>query len=129
LKNRLDQILIRRKIAPTIETARAMIIAGEVYIKEQVSDKPGRLCSTEVSISIKEKCRYVSRGGLKLEKALSHFRISPSDLITLDIASPGFACSPTPIEGITYCCHINGNVYCRLGCIRSNERINVWGFT
>jgi len=87
LKDRLDQILIRRKIAPTIETARAMIIAGEIYIKEQVSDKPGRLCSTEVSIRIKEKCRYVSRGGLKLEKGLSHFGVSPSGLISLDIGA------------------------------------------
>jgi 23S rRNA (cytidine1920-2'-O)/16S rRNA (cytidine1409-2'-O)-methyltransferase len=92
LKDRLDQILISRKIAPTIETARAMIYAGEVYIAEQVSDKPGRLCSTEVSIRVKEKCQYVSRGGLKLEKALSHFRISPSDLICIDIgaSSGGF---------------------------------------
>lgn len=87
LKDRLDQILISRKIAPTIESARAMIYAGEVFIEEQISDKPGRLCSTEVSIRVKEKCRYVSRGGLKLEKALSHFRISPSDLICIDIGA------------------------------------------
>ena len=86
-KDRLDQILFRRKIAPTIESARAMIIAGEVYIKDQISDKPGLLCSSEVSIRIKEKCRYVSRGGLKLEKALSHFRISPSDQIAIDIGA------------------------------------------
>jgi 23S rRNA (cytidine1920-2'-O)/16S rRNA (cytidine1409-2'-O)-methyltransferase len=92
LKNRLDQILIHRKLAPTIETARAMIIAGEVYIKEQVSDKPGRLCSTEVAIRLKEKCRYVSRGGLKLEKALSHFNISVSNLMAIDVgaSSGGF---------------------------------------
>jgi 23S rRNA (cytidine1920-2'-O)/16S rRNA (cytidine1409-2'-O)-methyltransferase len=87
LKDRLDQILIRRKIAPTIETARAMIIAGEIYINEQVSDKPGRSYSTDVSIRIKEKCRYVSRGGLKLEKGLSHFGVSPSGLISLDIGA------------------------------------------
>lgn len=87
MKDRLDQILIRRKIAPTIETARAMIIAGEIYINEQVSDKPGRSYSTDVSIRIKEKCRYVSRGGLKLEKGLSHFGVSPSGLISLDIGA------------------------------------------
>ncbi|MCP4343245.1 MAG: TlyA family RNA methyltransferase [Desulfobulbaceae bacterium] len=92
MKNRLDQILIHRNIAPTIETARAMIIAGEIYIQEQISDKPGRLCSTDVGIRIKEKCRYVSRGGLKLEKALSHFSISPANLIAIDIgaSSGGF---------------------------------------
>jgi len=92
LKNRLDQILIQRNIAPTIESARAMIIAGEVYINEQISDKPGRLCSNDVSLRIKEKCPYVSRGGLKLEKALSHFRISVSNLTAIDIgaSSGGF---------------------------------------
>ena len=69
-----------------------MIIAGEVYINEQLSDKPGRLCSTEVPIRIKEKCRYVSRGGLKLEKALSHFGVSPANLTAIDIgaSSGGF---------------------------------------
>lgn len=87
MKDRLDQILIRRKIAPAIERARAMIIAGEIYINEQVSDKPGRLYSTDVSIRVKEKCRYVSRGGLKLEKALSHFGVSPSGTISLDIGA------------------------------------------
>jgi 23S rRNA (cytidine1920-2'-O)/16S rRNA (cytidine1409-2'-O)-methyltransferase len=87
LKDRLDQILISRKIAPTIETARAMIYAGEVYLNEQISDKPGRLYSTEVVIRIKEKCPYVSRGGLKLERALSHFRISPAGLTCVDIGA------------------------------------------
>lgn len=92
MKNRLDQILIQRNIAPTVESARAMIIAGEVYINEQISDKPGRLCSNDVSLRIKEKCPYVSRGGLKLEKALSHFRISASNLTAIDIgaSSGGF---------------------------------------
>lgn len=79
-------------MAPTIENARAMIYAGEVYLDEQISDKPGRLCSKDVTIRIKEKCRYVSRGGLKLEKALSHFSISPSGLHCMDIgaSSGGF---------------------------------------
>ena len=87
MKDRLDQILISRKIALTVETARAMIYAGEIYINEQVSDKPGRLCSTEVILRVKEKCRYVSRGGLKLEKALAHFDISPADQVCIDIGA------------------------------------------
>jgi 23S rRNA (cytidine1920-2'-O)/16S rRNA (cytidine1409-2'-O)-methyltransferase len=92
LKDRLDKILIDRKIAPTIETARAMIYAGEVYLGEQISDKPGRLCSTDSPIRVKEKCPYVSRGGLKLEKALAYFRVSPAGRICLDIgaSSGGF---------------------------------------
>jgi 23S rRNA (cytidine1920-2'-O)/16S rRNA (cytidine1409-2'-O)-methyltransferase len=92
LKDRLDNILIDRKIAPTIETARAMIYAGEVYLGERISDKPGRLCSTESLIRVKDKCPYVSRGGLKLEKALGYFRVSPAGMICLDVgaSSGGF---------------------------------------
>jgi 23S rRNA (cytidine1920-2'-O)/16S rRNA (cytidine1409-2'-O)-methyltransferase len=87
LKDRLDQILVSRKIAETVETAKAMIYAGEIYIEEQISDKPGRLYCTDISIRVKEKCPYVSRGGLKLEKALAHFSISPAKLICLDIGA------------------------------------------
>jgi len=92
LKDRLDQILLTRKLAPTIEAARAMIYAGEVFLTEQLSDKPGRLCATDVAIRVKEKCLYVSRGGLKLEKALAAFRVSPADRVCLDIgaSSGGF---------------------------------------
>lgn len=92
MKDRLDKILMDRKIAPTIETARAMIYAGEVYLGEQISDKPGRLCSTDSPIRVKEKCPYVSRGGLKLEKALAYFHVSPAGRICLDIgaSSGGF---------------------------------------
>jgi 23S rRNA (cytidine1920-2'-O)/16S rRNA (cytidine1409-2'-O)-methyltransferase len=92
LKDRLDNILIDRKIARTIETARAMIYAGEVYIGERISDKPGRLYSTDSPIRVKDKCPYVSRGGLKLEKALAYFSVSPEGLICLDVgaSSGGF---------------------------------------
>lgn len=86
-KDRLDQILIKRKLAPTIEAARAMIYAGEVYLDEQISDKPGKLYSNEVILRIKEKSRYVSRGGLKLEKALAYFCISPSGRVCVDIGA------------------------------------------
>lgn len=84
MKDRLDKLLFDRKIAPTIEIARAMIYAGEVYIEEQLSDKPGLLCSTDSRIRIKEKSRYVSRGGLKLEKGLRHFGILVDGAICLD---------------------------------------------
>jgi 23S rRNA (cytidine1920-2'-O)/16S rRNA (cytidine1409-2'-O)-methyltransferase len=92
LKDRLDQILLTRKLAPTIEAARAMIYAGEIFLAEQLSDKPGRVCSTDVAIRVKEKSPYVSRGGLKLEKALAEFRVSPAGRVCLDIgaSSGGF---------------------------------------
>lgn len=84
MKDRLDKILVDRKVAPTIEIARAMIYAGEVYIEEQLSDKPGHIYSTDSRIRIKEKSRYVSRGGLKLEKGLRHFGILVDGAICLD---------------------------------------------
>lgn len=69
-----------------------MIYAGEVYIGERISDKPGRLYSTDSPIRVKDKCPYVSRGGLKLEKALAYFSVSPEGLICLDVgaSSGGF---------------------------------------
>ncbi len=91
-KIRLDQILLSRKFAPTIEAARSMIGAGEVYVEDRISDKPGRLCPPLVLIRLKDKCPYVSRGGLKLEQGLSHFGISVSNLVCIDIgaSSGGF---------------------------------------
>ena len=64
-----------------------MIYAGEVFIDDQISDKPGRLYPTEALIRLKEKCRYVSRGGLKLEQALCHFHVFPSDQVCIDIGA------------------------------------------
>jgi 23S rRNA (cytidine1920-2'-O)/16S rRNA (cytidine1409-2'-O)-methyltransferase len=92
LKVRLDQILVDRELAATIEAARAMIGAGEVYVEDQISDKPGRMYSSLVKIRLKEKCAYVSRGGVKLDKGLSHFDIFVANLVCIDIgaSSGGF---------------------------------------
>lgn len=87
MKIRLDELLVGRKLANTITEARALIRAGLVYAKEQQADKPGKLFSVDVDIRIKKKCRYVSRGGLKLEKALHHFRINAENLICVDIGA------------------------------------------
>jgi 23S rRNA (cytidine1920-2'-O)/16S rRNA (cytidine1409-2'-O)-methyltransferase len=87
IKDRLDQLLVRRKLASTIKMARAIIYAGEVYVDDRPADKPGLLLPIDITIRLKEKCRYVSRGGLKLEKAITHFCISVSDLICLDVGA------------------------------------------
>ncbi len=87
LKDRLDQLLVRKKIAPTIKMARAIIYAGEVYVEDRIADKPGLLLPIDIEIRLKEKCRYVSRGGLKIEKALIHFGISAAGLVCLDIGA------------------------------------------
>ena len=77
---------------PDIGKARALIIAGEVLVHDRVVDKAGAPCDLMASIRIRHHCPYVSRGGLKLEKGLSHFGIDPSGKICIDIgaSSGGF---------------------------------------
>jgi 23S rRNA (cytidine1920-2'-O)/16S rRNA (cytidine1409-2'-O)-methyltransferase len=87
LKVRLDQLLCDHNLAATLETARAIIGAGQVYIDDRIADKPGFLYPCTASIRIKKRCPYVSRGGLKLEKGLSHFHIDPTDWLCVDIGA------------------------------------------
>lgn len=69
-----------------------MIGAGEVYVNDEISDKAGKPYPADAEIRVKGKCRYVSRGGLKLEHGLDHFQVSPQDLCCADIgaSSGGF---------------------------------------
>ncbi len=87
MKARLDQIIVDKNLAPTLETARALIGAGEVYVNEEIADKAGQQCSTNIKIRIKARSPYVSRGGLKLEKALAHFEVSAENLVCIDIGA------------------------------------------
>ncbi|MFA5182251.1 MAG: TlyA family RNA methyltransferase [Syntrophales bacterium] len=84
-KVRLDILLVDRRLAPTREKARAMILAGAVLIDEQCADKAGTLIDPHASLRIKgEPSPYVSRGGLKLKGALEAFEIDVRDLVILD---------------------------------------------
>ncbi len=87
MKTRLDQLLIDKEIAPDLTTARGLIGAGEVYVDDCISDKSGMLIAETSSIRLKEKIRYVSRGGFKLAKALTHFNIDPAHYVCLDIGA------------------------------------------
>lgn len=87
MKVRLDQLLIDLNLAPSLAAARAIIGAGEVYVDDRLADKPGGVHSRTVSIRLKERCPYVSRGGLKLEKGLAHFHIDPRDSVCIDIGA------------------------------------------
>ena len=72
-KERLDVAVVRRGLAPSRERARALIMAGQVYIGDRLVDKPGTLIPLDADCrlaDIPEELKYVSRGGLKLEKAL-----------------------------------------------------------
>ncbi len=87
MKIRLDQFILRERFAPSLEKSRAIIRAGEVFIDEVVSDKPGQLVQTDSDIRVKDRCPYVSRGGFKLKKGLSFFEISPAGKICIDIGA------------------------------------------
>lgn len=87
-KVRLDKLLVERGIAPTLERARALILARAVKINETYPDKAGTPVPVDSEIKIKgEDNPYVSRGGLKLAGALKEFRLNVENLVALDVGS------------------------------------------
>src|SRR5690349_21514194 len=89
-KERLDVALVRRGLAPSRERARALIMAGQVYLGDRLADKPGMLAPLDAQYRItrdSDDLKYVSRGGLKLEKALHTFVLDPQELVALDIGA------------------------------------------
>ena len=89
MKKRLDVILAERGLADSREKAKAIIMSGNVFVKGQREDKPGAsFDEEEQDIVIKENpLKYVSRGGLKLEKSLEEFSLNLSGMICMDIGS------------------------------------------
>jgi 23S rRNA (cytidine1920-2'-O)/16S rRNA (cytidine1409-2'-O)-methyltransferase len=86
-KVRLDQLLVERGLADSGEKARALILAGDVLIDGQKSDKPGRAVPNDSQVEVTARLPYVSRGGIKLAAALDHFHIDPAGRVCLDIGS------------------------------------------
>ncbi len=86
-KQRLDSLLVERGLAESRTQAQALILAGQVVAGDQRADKPGSLVPSDVPVRIKEKLRYVSRGGLKLERALAEFRIAVEGKVCADIGA------------------------------------------
>lgn len=88
MKERLDVILVNRGLAPSREKAKALITAGSVYVKGQREDKAGTLVNTEDAIEVKgKKLKYVSRGGLKLEKAVEVWKPDIEGKICMDVGA------------------------------------------
>ena len=84
-KKRLDVLLTEQGYADTRSKAQAIIMAGLVYVDGQKADKPGVSYENTVSIEVRgETCPYVSRGGLKLEKALRDFGVRPEGYVCSD---------------------------------------------
>lgn len=88
MKERLDVLLVNRGLAPSREKAKAMIMEGNVFVENEREDKAGSLFDTEAAIEVRgNTLKYVSRGGLKLEKAMTHFHIGLEDKICMDIGA------------------------------------------
>ena len=88
MKERLDMLLVSRGLAPSREKAKAVIMEGNVYVNGQKEDKAGSMFAGQVSIEVRGKTlKYVSRGGLKLEKAIGQFAIHLKDKICMDIGA------------------------------------------
>ena len=83
-KSRLDVLLFERGLAESRERARAVIMSGSVYVGGNRADKPGAQVSEEAEIEVREGLAYVSRGGLKLEKALDFFGVNPEGKVCID---------------------------------------------
>lgn len=88
MKERLDKLLVDLGLVPSRERARAMILAGKVVVDDHRIDKPGTRVDTEAQVRLKgEDLRYVSRGGLKLEKALQCFSTDVSGQVAIDVGA------------------------------------------
>jgi len=88
MKERLDVLLVKRNLAPSREKARAMIMAGNVFVDNQREDKAGAFFADTVKIEIHGNAlKYVSRGGLKLEKAVDCFDLDLAGKICMDIGA------------------------------------------
>ena len=84
-KKRLDVLLTERMFAESRAKAQAIIMAGQVYVNGQKADKPGISYEETVDIEVRgDTCPYVSRGGLKLEKALRDFGVDPTGFVCSD---------------------------------------------
>lgn len=104
MKERLDVLLVKQGFAGSREKAKAIIMSGIVYVNDQKEDKAGTAFEEEkVRIEVRgSTLKYVSRGGLKLEKAMTHFGVTLADKVCMDVgASTG---------GFTDCMLQNGAV-------------------
>ena len=93
MKDRLDILLVKRGLAESREKAKAVIMSGIVYVDGQKEDKAGQTFADTANIEVRgSTLKYVSRGGLKLEKAMECFDVSVKDKVCMDIgaSSGGF---------------------------------------
>ena len=87
-KFRLDKLLLDRQLVPSRQRAQALVLAGKVLVNGQKVDKSGTLIdeSSEIRL-LGDDLKYVGRGGLKLERAVEHWKLDVSDRICLDVGA------------------------------------------
>lgn len=88
MKKRLDVLVFEKGFAESREKAKAIIMAGEIYVDNQKADKCGQSYNEDVNIEFRGTApKYVSRGGLKLEKAINNFYLDLKGKVTMDIGA------------------------------------------
>lgn len=88
MKTRLDKLVLQRGLAPSRERAQALILAGRVLVNEQKVEKAGATVDDDAALRILgDEMPYVSRGGLKLAKAMEHWQIDVRVKVCLDIGA------------------------------------------
>ena len=88
MKERLDVLLVKRNLAESREKAKAIIMSGNVFVEDQREDKAGTTFPEDVKIEVRGHIMpYVSRGGLKLEKAIKNFDVSVEGKVCTDVGS------------------------------------------
>ncbi len=86
-KQRVDVLLVERGLAPSRSRAQALIMAGDVFAGDERVDKAGTMLAESTPLRVREKLRYVSRGGLKLEGALADLGVDPRGCVAADIGA------------------------------------------
>ena len=86
-KDRIDALLVARGLCDSREQAKRLILAGEVRSGDRIIDKPATKLPEDAPLEVKEKQRYVGRGGLKLEGALDAFQIDPNGWVCIDVGA------------------------------------------
>ena len=88
MKERLDVLLVKRNLAESREKAKAVIMSGIVYVDGQKEDKAGSMFDETANVEVRgTTLKYVSRGGLKLEKAMTHFGVTLAGKICMDVGA------------------------------------------
>ena len=127
-KERLDLLVVQQGLTDSREKAKRLIMAGQIYDENnQRYDKPGEKISVEKTRHIKgETLKYVSRGGLKLEKAIALFQVNPKDKIFLDIGSSTGGFTDVALQNGAKLCYALDVGYNQLDWkLRQDERVEV----